>query len=209
MFTIPALSIECGPTYDRRFCNLQLSFFRRRIGILVSGGLDSALLYYLIQSIVDDRYTVTPFTISREDGSDVYAQPVIDYVNDVLHKPKQTTTILHIDEINNELQVSAGIREISKYDVNITYIGLIETLPIHCIGVPGPYKPTNSERFNFPLKDLNKSHVVDLVYQFNQQEIFNVTHSCVYKRNRCGGCNRCNERQWAFDQLGLKDIGTI
>lgn len=205
----PKLMLECGPLDDRRTLNIQLNFLKRRIGVLVSGGLDSALLYYLIQSLVNDSYTVTPFIINRpNDGSSIYAQPVIDYVNSVLNKPPQVGTKLYITEDNSELQVTAGMRELVNHNVNINYIGLIETLPIHCIGVPGPYKPVNSEKFIFPFKDLNKSHVVDLICQLNQHELFSITHSCVYNENRCGKCNRCNERQWAFTKLGLVDPGT-
>lgn len=206
----PKLILECGPLDDRRTLNIELNFLRRRIGVMVSGGLDSALLYYLIQSLVDDRYTVTPFIIDRpNDGSSIYAQPVIDYVNSVLNKPPQVGTILHISENDSELQVGAGVRELANHNVNINYIGLIETLPIHCIGVPGPYKPINSEKFIFPFKDLNKSHIVDLVCKVNQQELFSITHSCVYKKDRCSMCNRCNERYWAFTKLGLVDPGTV
>ena len=204
----PKLSIECGSVNDRRTLNLQLNFLKRKIGVLVSGGLDSALLYYLIQSIVDERYKVTPFTILRNDGSDLYAQTVIDHVNTSLNKPKQIATKLHINETNLELQVAAGMREIEKHDINITYIGLIETLPIHCIGVPKPYTPVDSNSFVYPFKNLNKSHIVDLINTVNQQELFKITHSCVYRLHRCGICNRCNERNWAFTELGLVDPGT-
>lgn len=206
----PRLILECGPLDDRRILNVELNFLRRRIGVLVSGGLDSALLYYLIQSLVSDSYTVTPFIINRpNDGSSTYAQPVIDYVNSVLNKQPQVGTLLHITEDDSERQVSAGMRNLVNHNVNISYIGLIETLPIHCIGVPEPYVPMDTDRFVYPFKNLNKSHIVDLVYQLNQEELFNITHSCVYKQNRCGMCNRCNERHWAFTKLGLVDPGKV
>ena len=205
---IPKIKIECGPVNDIRTLNMSLSYVRRKIGVLVSGGLDSALLYYLLQTLVDDRYTITPFTITRNDGSNVHAQLVIDYVNHVLNKPKQISTILSINEPDSNMQVEAGMREIIKQNVNVTYIGLIETLPIHCINVAGPYNPIDTDNFVYPFKNLNKSHIVDLIYKLNQTELFNITHSCVSEKNRCGICNRCNERKWAFNQLGLTDPGT-
>lgn len=205
----PKLTLECGPKHDRRVLNITLPLLQRKIGVLVSGGLDSALLYYLIQSMIDSRYTVTPFVITRnDDGSDLYAQPVIDYVNNILEKPKQFATLLPINESNKELQVMAGMNLILDHNVNITYVGLIEALPIHCIGVPDPYKPKDNDKFIYPFKNLNKSHIVDLIVKLNQTELFKITHSCVYKRNRCGICNRCNERHWAFTELGLVDPGT-
>lgn len=205
---VPKISLQCGPINDQRLFNFKLNFLRRRIGVLVSGGLDSALLYYLIQSMVDERYSVTPFIITRDnDGSDLYAQPIIDYVHKILNKPKQNATLLYITETNSELQVVAGMRELKKHNINLTYIGLIETLPEHSIGVPNTYKPTDTYDFVYPFKNLNKTHIVDLIIKLGQKELFNITHSCVYKRNRCGICNRCRERQYAFDELDLIDSG--
>lgn len=205
---VPKISLQCGPINDQRLFNFKLNLLRRRIGVLVSGGLDSALLYYLIQSMVDERYSVTPFIITRDnDGSDLYAQPIIDYVHKILNKPKQNATLLYITETNSELQVVAGMRELKKHNINLTYIGLIETLPEHSIGVPKTYKPIDTYDFVYPFKNLNKTHIVDLIIKFNQLELFNLTHSCVFKQTRCGNCNRCNERQWAFDKLCLTDPG--
>ena len=40
--------VECGPDSDKRTLKIYLDPFRRRVGILISGGMDSALLYYLL-----------------------------------------------------------------------------------------------------------------------------------------------------------------
>lgn len=208
MITVPNISINCGPTNDIRTLKLHFSFLQRRIGVLVSGGLDSALLYYILRMMQTTQYIITPYTIARnDDGSDIYAQKVIDYVNNALVKETQLTTIVPIKEQNSELQVSAGVREVMKYNSNILYLGLIETLPEHAIGVPKPWTPVDSFRVNFPFKNLNKSHIVDLINKFNITELFEITHSCVYVTGRCNICNRCNERSWAFTKLGLIDTG--
>ena len=179
--------------------------------MLVSGGLDSALLYYLIRKLTlsDNRSSVVPYTITRNDGSSRYAQPVIDYVHEILDIEQQYSTKLNIDETDSELQVAAGMGELRNTNRNLIYIGIIQTLEEHALhGVPKPYVPTNSERFNYPLKDLNKAHVVQLIIQLGLEKLFALTHSCVYDIDiPCGTCNRCNERAWAFNQLGLIDPG--
>ena len=102
------------------------------------------------------------------------------------------------------------MRELRNTDRNLIYIGIIQTLEEHALhGVPKPYVPTNSERFNYPLKDLTKAHIVQLIIQLGLEKLFTLTHSCVYDIDTpCGDCNRCNERAWAFNQLGLIDLGT-
>ena len=206
-----AIRLESNINGDIRLVTVKLTL-HRRIGVLVSGGLDSALLYYLIKklTLTDDRYSVIPYTIIRNDGSSRYAQPVIDYVHEILGIEQQYATKLEIDEIDSELQVAAGMRELRNTDRNLIYIGIIQTLEEHALhDVPKPYVPTNSEMFNYPLKDLNKAHVVQLIVQLGLEKLFTLTHSCVYDIDTpCGDCNRCNERAWAFTQIGLIDPST-
>ena len=205
------IQLESNVNGDVRPVTVKLTL-HRRIGVLVSGGLDSALLYYLIRKLTlsDNRFSVIPYTIIRNDGSSRYAQPVIDYVHDILGIEQQYATKLEIDETDSELQVAAGMRELYKTNRNRIYIGIIQTLEEHAMhGVPKPYVPVNSEMFNYPLKDLTKAHVVQLIIQLGLEKLFTLTHSCVYDIDTpCGTCNRCNERAWAFSQLGLIDPST-
>lgn len=206
-----SIKLESTVGDDVRLVAIPLTL-RFRIGVLVSGGLDSALLYYLIRKLTlsDNRFSVVPYIITRNDGSSRYAQPVIDYVHEILGIEQQYATKLDIDETDSELQVAAGMRELRNTDRNLIYIGIIQTLEEHALhGVPKPYVPTNSERFNYPLKDLTKAHIVQLIIQLGLEKLFTLTHSCVYDIDTpCGDCNRCNERAWAFNQLGLIDLGT-
>jgi 7-cyano-7-deazaguanine synthase in queuosine biosynthesis len=205
------IRVESNINGDIRPVTVKLTL-HRRIGVLVSGGLDSALLYYLIKklTLTDDRYSVIPYTITRNDGSSRYAQPVIDYIHKILGIEQQDSINLAISETDSELQVAAGMRELYKSNRNRIYIGIIQTLEEHALhGVPKPYVPVNSEMFNYPLKDLTKAHVVRLIIQLGLEKLFTLTHSCVYDIDTpCGTCNRCNERAWAFSQLGLIDPGT-
>lgn len=197
--------------HDGSEFKLRFPLLRRRIAVLVSGGLDSAVLYYIVKYLViqDNRYEVTPYTLERNDGSKNHAQLIIDYVHDILECDRRNTTYIPISSTDNDTQVVEGISRVSKEPINLLYMGYIKTLPEHTLhGVPPPYVPVDNENFKSPLKDLTKAHVVDLAIKLGIEKIFELTHSCVYDIDgRCNNCNRCNERAWAFQQLSLIDPG--
>jgi 7-cyano-7-deazaguanine synthase in queuosine biosynthesis len=202
---------ECGPFDDRRKLSIRLSTLRRKIGVLVSGGLDSAILYYLMRKIVKEPYVITPFVIIRDNGATIQAaEKVIAYINSTLDKPTQSPVLVDIGpDIDPHFQVQAGLVEIARNPLcNKIYMGVIETMPEHSIGY-SISKPNDDVIMQYPLKNLNKSHIIELIIQNGLQELFNITHSCVYEIGRCGECNRCNERAWAFSRLGLVDSGTV
>lgn len=205
--TTPKFFIECGyGIYNTKF-RFNLSFVQRRLGVLVSGGLDSAILYYLVRTLADERYTVTPFVINRNDKADSFALNVINYVNTFLNKPNQDITYVDINETDSNLQVWAGTKKIEELNVNKIYVGLIQTLPEHALNVPTPVIPAESLKTTYPFRNLNKSHIVDMIFKLGLEELFKITHSCVYNNTRCNVCNRCNERRWAFNELGKTDMG--
>lgn len=195
--------------FDDTDFSFRLPFLQRRIAVLVSGGLDSALLYYLVKTLAvqDDRYTVIPYTLERKDGSKRHAQQVIDYVHDKLDIDRIETTYVPITETDNERQVSEGISKVLQTKNNILYVGLIRTLPEHALhGVPTPVIPKDSVTVMFPFRDLYKTHVVDMIQKLQITELYGLTHSCVYDiEHNCNKCNRCNERHWAFQTLDIID----
>jgi hypothetical protein len=202
--------VECGPNTDKRTLNLYLNPLKRKVGVLVSGGMDSALLYYLLIRLNVEQgfiHKITPYTILRKDGSCQYAQPVIDYVHDQFDLPHVSTEIVGDPTLPESLQVESGCNDVLAKS-NILYLGLIEELAIHTIGWRDPIKWTETQDRKYPFRNLNKSHIVDLIYYFEQQALFELTHSCNMP-GKCGSCNGCNERQWGFDQLGKTDTGTI
>lgn len=206
----PKFSMECGyGKYQTKF-SFSLSFVQRRLGVLVSGGLDSAFLYYLIRLLADERYTITPFVIDKNDRAKEFAPNIINYVNFSLNKPNQDITYVDIEETDDNLQVWSGTKKIEQTNVNKIYVGLIQTLPDHALHVPKPIIPAESLKTTYPFRNLNKSHIVDMIIKLKQEKLFEITHSCVYNiEGRCNSCNRCNERLWAFNQIGLKDPGIL
>jgi hypothetical protein len=208
-YMTPKLEISL---FDDTVFKLQLPLLRRNIGVLVSGGLDSALLYYIAKSLAiqDNKFNVIPYTLERDNSSRTYAQLVIDCVHDKLNIERLDTKCIPILQTDRDAQVSEGIRKLLKEKLNLVYVGIITTLPEHALHeVSPPYTPVDIDLVNYPLKHLTKDHIVDMTIKLGIDKLFEWTHSCVYDiAGRCNKCNRCNERAWAFTQLGLIDPGT-
>jgi hypothetical protein len=203
---------ECGPIHDRRLLNIDLPD-KFRIGVFVSGGIDSALLYYLLMKMnfeAGNTYQVIPFTVLRKEGSSHYANPIINYINSLFGKSPQKLIEVGNNALPEDQQVRSGVIDVLKRMsiADTVYVGVIQALDIHMEGW-SPIPARETPRFKTPFKDLNKSHVIDLVYQLNQEWLFHLSHSCIHDIGRCGQCNGCNERSWAFAQLSKTDPGTI
>lgn len=205
------LIVDCGPAFDRRTLNIWLHPFRKRVGILISGGMDSALLYYLLVKLNAESgfiYKITPYTIIREQGSIEYAQPIVDYVNELFGLPATIIETVGDNTLSEQYQVESGCKDV-LIKSNLIYLGLIEELEIHTIGWRPPIKWKETENRLYPFKDLNKSHIVDLIFQFKQEKLFELSHTCNMPGPRCGACNGCNERRWGFEQMGYADPGIL
>lgn len=205
------ITVDCGPATDRRTLDIWLHPILRRPGILISGGMDSALLYYLLIRLNVEQgstHKITPYTILRKDGSPQYVQPIIDYVHDSFGLPHIATTVVGDPTLPESRQVESGVKEVLSTTSNAIYLGIIEELAAFTIGWRAPIKWTESFNRRYPLKDLNKTHIVDLIVQFKQEKLFELTHSCNMP-GKCGSCNGCNERQWGFDQMGYTDPGVL
>lgn len=180
--------------------------------MFVSGGIDSAILYYMLLAAnmeVDNIHDIVPFTVLRKEGSKYFAKPVVAHVCGCFGLPYVEPIIVGDNTLPEKEQVKSGLQDVWSLGYDRAYTGIVEQLPEHMIGwEPIPYQQSN--RFKAPLCGLNKAHVVDLIRILGQSAIFYITHSCdIHELGRCGECNGCRERRWGFDQLGLTDPGTI
>lgn len=201
---------SCGPKHDVRSFSISLPEKPSNIGVFVSGGIDSAILYYLLQlENADKKHNIVPLSIMRKEGSKYFSHLVVAHVNEELGLPLTKPLIVGKPNLPEDQQVRSGVVEAFQKGFDFIYVGVIEQLPMHMVGwnhIPAE----ETEKFKTPLAKLNKSHIIDLVRILNQESLFNITHSCsLLELGRCKACNGCNERAWAFNELNLTDPGKI
>ena len=96
----------------------------KKIGLFVSGGLDSALVLYLVHLLKQELQTDNEFkiyTVSRPNNSLSRTQGVVDWVSnkfEVKYDIKQVGT----DKVHHTLHVISGLREASNDDIDIFII---------------------------------------------------------------------------------------
>lgn len=205
--------ITCGPQHDQRTLTLELpADTPLKIAVMISGGIDSAILYYILleeNKNLDNLHEIIPVVIERREGSKYFARLVIAQLQMLFGLPLTSPAIVGDPTLEEKDQVRSGVMDVWKLGFNRCYIGAIEQQPEHMIGWVDPGAKEN-HRLKLPMRGLNKTHVIDLVIRLNQSSLFNITHTCnVHEIGRCYGCNGCNERSWGFSQLGLTDPGMI
>jgi hypothetical protein len=212
------MNITCGPDFDKQTVTIELPSEKTKIGVFVSGGLDSAIMYYLVlkaNAELNNIHDIIPFMIARSEGSKYLSNPMVAHVQQQFKSSPHTLKVVGDPTLPGNFQVRSG--GISAYMMGCSqiYVGVIKQLPEHTIGdEPLDLNTLDPEIVNrvlkLPLEHLKKYHIIDLIKQFNQDPIFYLSHSCSTKElGRCNKCNGCNERAWGFQQLDISDPGTI
>jgi hypothetical protein len=180
--------------------------------MFISGGMDSAILYYLLlkaNSQMGNIHTVIPFTVDRTEGSRYFSRPVIAHVHSQFNIPYKEPHVVGDPSLPGHLQVMSGATSVMHMGFDSIYGGVIAQLPEHIIGYD-PAPTGDSKIIKLPFKDLTKGYIIDLIVRNQQEALFYLTHSCsILEIGKCNSCNGCNERNWGFAQCGLVDPGTI
>lgn len=220
------MQLTLGPSHDRRIFSMTLPITPKfnnsrlkklwlktnkmlegnKIACLVSGGMDSALLYFLLLEEnfkTGNHFIITPYTILRM-GAENPANNVIKWIHDYYKIPKVDLNIVGDPTLPENQQVDSGIHAIIGKVSDFLYIGIIDDRPEHYIDWD---KVTfvESYQIRYPFLNLQKSHIIDLYIQKNILELIALTTSCCTSGEiSCGICNGCAARDWGFNQLGLR-----
>lgn len=197
-FTIPESVPELG-TIDK-------------IGVLLSGGLDSTALLCMIISELQatkriDKVSITAFTLVKGDGGPYYAARMlekikahfgveIEHVNNVANDEFATGRVgrgawLYIQKQNPTMLFYQGVNRQAPADIKEFNNALAVNY--------------REDTFNMksPFLDMLKPQILDIYYQLECEELIPYSHSCTETPvDRCDECYACEERQWAFDVLG-------
>lgn len=184
----------------------------KRYGILLSGGLDSAILLYLLVR-VNPEIQIQPFTIAKTDGAALYADPVIEHFNKKFNQAIPKTIIVGDPTVHHRQQSTTAVKDIfEKHPVDYLFIGINQNPPT-LASLPGaPKRDTESTnpQIIFPFVSMYKDQILDLMYKYQQEDLADITHSCTEQsQGRCNKCWQCTERAWAFNQLKKEDTGKL
>lgn len=189
-----------------------------KYGILLSGGLDSAiLLYCAVKESVDAGIPllIQPFTIELTDGTtEKFVSDVIAYVNKKLNVNIPSSIIVGTKDVHHRERTPVAFRDIvtrfPEVDVILQGTNQNPPMPFYHSGAPNRVKNSSTPKNELPFIHLNKAHLVDFMFQLQIDELSNITHSCTEQKvGRCQACFQDAERAWAFHLLNRTDTGTL
>jgi hypothetical protein len=192
----------------------------KKIGVLLSGGMDSAImLFLLLKEIKDNNLTVdlTVYNVPNvNDNAAVYAGNIVEFLEKYFNTDIKFKSIGngHAEPLKLIRQPAAEI--LATKEIDIIYSGQNQFPPEARLwtaykSAQGKFirrdpRLPDPDNVRFPFVKLYKNHILDLYRQFNILELAAITHSCTaQKTGTCKECLWCVERTWAFTQLGLTD----
>lgn len=193
-----------------------------KYGIMLSGGIDSAILFYLILFDAREKnitVDIQPFSTIKYDESYTYVNNIIDYLNKEFNVDIPYTILVGNPDAHHSVQSIVSALEIKKKypDIQMMFNGLNQNPPppfdLSRWGegrYPNRIKSPPTSRDLMPFISLYKNHIIDLVFQYSQEYLFEITHTCTEQtKGRCLQCFQCNERLWAFEFLKKQDPGVL
>lgn len=185
----------------------------KKYGILLSGGIDSAILLYLLTKS-NPAINIQPFTIDKTDGAGLYADPIIEHFNRKFELSIPSTIFVGDPTVYHRMQSTTAVVDIfTKHtDIDFLFIGINRNPPELADDAHAPQRDTKSThpKIIFPFVDLYKDAVLKFMYNDNQQDLLALTHTCTEQAHgRCNKCWQCRERMWAFKQLDKIDTGLL
>ena len=213
--------LTLGP--DNLSTTLDFTVDYPKVGVYMSGGLDSTALLCLIISellLVNKLYD-TPiicFTVDKNDNSASNAALVIDKV-----KEHFNCEITHVKNVENDKDAKIkgylgyiAMQAVKNYSTNMKiYMGINRMAPPELKTFKHPLKidygtSITTTMYTAPFLFLHKPHIIDILYKLGCEDIIPYTRSCTQVDvGTCGECYACEERIWGFEMLGKTDPSTI
>jgi len=213
------MRITAGKDNFIKQVNIELPEGKQRIGVMLSGGADSAVLLYLLcleRRMDKSTQEIIPFTVARPDGAWDYVKPIVEWVRNKLE--------LTIEQLPDPIKVgdptvhhsrqgrSGEIEARSKHGIEHIFYGSQAHPDRALIELPGEYpsRPASVELpgTTCPFALVDKRHTLHLYDIFQVWPLIELTHSCTALTvGRCGKCYNCVERAWALADMGFVDPG--
>jgi hypothetical protein len=200
------MKIQCGPDHDIRTLDLVLPSVSK-IGVLVSGGIDSVLLYYLLLYFKyrnNLSHTIQPMIIQRPADHHV-TKLMVNKVNALFGHDLLPMRLGDLS-LPAHQQVESAVRQaFTILGFEYVYLGIIEVQTQHAVDITVIQVP-EILGIGYPLKNLTKRHIIDLYFKMGIQELLQYTNSCDQQNvelQPCGVCNGCRERAWGLTEYSI------
>lgn len=182
----------CGPIWDQRIINITLS--KGPKGILMSGGLDSWVLYSLLIKYVDPKELLI-FNIKRPDKIDNSSR---------VKTLTGRSDIIEIDLVNtvkNSIDVIIDQYSDTQIFTGMNIIPHTEYFP----EFGDDHRPRRPWKIDWPsvsvpFHHLYKYHIIDLAMR-NHIDLSETLTCTILPDKHCEKCWQCRERIWGFEQL--------
>lgn len=195
------------------------------LGVLVSGGADSAILLYHLLQNTDS--TLHIFSIANADKMFTTAKTCIEVIGKCAELTNNFNFIQHTRYVT--LQDKTNLFEtahsyIQNGTINYLYTGVTKNPPDEVVATfnivttennernPNFIRPTKVGTSYYPWTNIDKKDIHALYAKYNLLEtLFPLTRSCEWRypmgkvkdpgTGHCGECWWCKERAWGFGKL--------
>lgn len=193
----------------------------KRIGVLLSGGMDSAIMLFLILSDITQRDLDVDLTVYNvpniNDDAAIHSRQVVNYLEKYFNTEIKLINIGVGTATPLQLIKEPARQLLENKIVDVLYSGQNqfpeEARSWHSYKAAAGHfarkNPDNADTdtVKYPFIRLHKNHILEIYRQFNLLELAVITHSCTTKtQDKCNNCLWCEERAWAFTKLGLTDL---
>jgi tRNA(Ile)-lysidine synthase TilS/MesJ len=184
----------------------------KKITVLISGGIDSTLLLYMLAKEIYETQSQTHLDcVSFRGGSvDVkQIKPIIEYIQ---NKFSTNITYNHSAPRRWIRDVVREVFEVCGSDYVFTGCNKVivdEFFPTKHI--PGDTPPDRGESFNErhirPFIEWDKKEIIQYYIKHDIIDLLKMTHSCGFLfQNECGECYFCMEKIWATKILNIDHL---
>jgi hypothetical protein len=190
-----------------------------KIGVMFSGGIDSAILLCMIITELRDtgRLNGTElrvFTALKRDGSTYYAARLVDQISQMYG-----VTLHHENNLTNS-GIDSGIVDPSVYlSIRSAHPDMLLYDAVNQMVDPTVHEFEHKLQIVYkgrpfwlrsPFMNAMKAQQLDIARKLGVESLIPFAHSCTVEPiAHCGACYSCEERAWGFSLLGETPPETI
>ena len=189
----------------------------KKIGIFMSGGIDSAtLLSAIITEIGNRDIPICAYTTFKHTREQDYTPRILKLINSHFN-----SNVQHVNNLPNAKEfLDRGIADpqnmlnvYNEHNGNILIYTANNNQALETVGkfrYDLGMKYTAQPNICSPFLDMKKPQIIDIMYKLKVDFLLPYTHTCAkIPVGNCNNCYSCEERAWAFSVLGKNNPETI